>query len=43
MKLLIIGSGGREHCLAWKCLQTPRVQHIFLASGNGAVLIDSHL
>jgi phosphoribosylamine---glycine ligase len=35
MKLLLIGSGGREHALAWKLAQSPRVQLIFVAPGNG--------
>lgn len=35
MKLLVIGSGGREHALAWKLLQSPRVSHLFVAPGNG--------
>ncbi len=35
MKVLIIGSGGREHALAWKVKQSRRVKQIFLAPGNG--------
>jgi phosphoribosylamine--glycine ligase len=34
MKVLIIGSGGREHALAWKLRQSPRVRQIFVAPGN---------
>ncbi len=34
MKILIIGSGGREHALAWKLAQSPRVEKIFCAPGN---------
>src|ERR1041385_4322567 len=34
MKLLIIGSGGREHALAWKLRQSPHAEHIFCAPGN---------
>ncbi len=37
MKILIIGSGGREHALAWKLSQSPRVTKIFCAPGNGGV------
>ena len=35
MKLMVIGSGGREHALAWRLLQSPRVSHVFVAPGNG--------
>jgi len=35
MKLLVIGSGGREHALAWKLLQSQRVSHVYVAPGNG--------
>jgi phosphoribosylamine--glycine ligase len=35
MKLLVIGSGGREHALAWKLAASPRVQKVFVAPGNG--------
>jgi phosphoribosylamine--glycine ligase len=34
MKVLIIGSGGREHALAWKALQSPLVEKVFVAPGN---------
>ncbi|MGB9429668.1 MAG: phosphoribosylamine--glycine ligase [Gammaproteobacteria bacterium] len=34
MKILVIGSGGREHALAWKLAQSPRVDKVFVASGN---------
>jgi phosphoribosylamine---glycine ligase len=35
MKVLVIGTGGREHALAWKLAQSARVQSVTLASGNG--------
>jgi len=34
MKLLVIGSGGREHALAWRLAQSPRVKRVFVAPGN---------
>jgi phosphoribosylamine--glycine ligase len=34
MKVLIVGSGGREHALAWKCAASPRVRQVFVAPGN---------
>jgi len=34
MKILVIGSGGREHALAWKLAQSPRVSQVFVAPGN---------
>jgi phosphoribosylamine---glycine ligase len=35
MKLLVIGSGGREHAIAWRLANSPRVQKVFVAPGNG--------
>ena len=35
MKILIVGSGGREHALAWKIAKSPRVEKIYCAPGNG--------
>ncbi len=34
MKLLLLGSGGREHALAWKIAQSPKVDNLFIAPGN---------
>ena len=43
MKLLVIGSGGREHAMAWKLAQSPRVQKVFVAPGNGGTAKESGL
>ena len=43
MKLLVIGSGGREHAMAWKLAQGPRVQKVFVAPGNGGTATESGL
>lgn len=37
MKILVIGSGGREHALVWKLRQSPRVSKVYCAPGNGGI------
>ena len=34
MKVLLLGSGGREHALAWKIAQSPKVEKLYIAPGN---------
>ena len=43
MKLLVIGSGGREHAIAWRLAQSPRVQMVFVAPGNGGTALEPGL
>ena len=40
MKVLIIGSGGREHALAWKCAQDNIVSHVFVSPGNAGTYLE---
>jgi len=40
MKVLIIGGGGREHALAWKCAQSPLVDEVLCAPGNGGTATE---
>lgn len=40
MKVLIIGGGGREHALAWKAAQSPRVETVFVAPGNAGTALE---
>lgn len=43
MKVLIIGSGGREHALGWKVAQSPLVSQIFVAPGNAGTALETKL
>ncbi len=40
MKVLIVGGGGREHALAWKCAQSPRVEQVLVAPGNAGTALE---
>jgi len=43
MKILVVGSGGREHALAWKCAQSPAVDEFLVAPGNAGTAIEPGL
>lgn len=46
LRILIVGSGGREHAYAWKLAESPLVEAVFLAPGNGgteAAIADSKI
>ena len=43
MKVLIIGSGGREHALSWKIAQSPLVESVYVAPGNGGTELESNI
>jgi phosphoribosylamine--glycine ligase len=41
MKILVVGSGGREHAMAWRLAQSPRVQKVYVAPGNGGTAAEN--
>ncbi len=43
MNVLVIGSGGREHALAWRCAQSPSVDKVFVAPGNAGTATEEKL
>lgn len=43
MKVLIVGGGGREHALAWKCVQSPKVSEVLVAPGNAGTALEPRL
>jgi len=43
MKVLIVGSGGREHALAWKCAQSARVSEVLVAPGNAGTALETRV
>ena len=40
MKVLVIGSGGREHALAWKIAQSAKISRVFVAPGNAGTALN---
>src|SRR5579863_6574671 len=43
MNILVIGSGGREHALAWKLAKSPKVDHVYVAPGNGGTASENKI
>ena len=43
MNVLIVGNGGREHAMAWKLAQSPKLQQVYVAPGNGGTAKDKNL
>ena len=43
MRVLVVGSGGREHALAWKVAQSPRISKVYVAPGNGGTELEDKL
>lgn len=43
MKILVVGGGGREHALAWKLAQSPKVQVVYVAPGNAGTALDKRM
>jgi phosphoribosylamine--glycine ligase len=43
MKILVVGSGGREHALAWKAAQSPLVTQTYVAPGNAGTALENHI
>ena len=43
MKVLVIGSGGREHALAWQCAQFEEVKHVYVAPGNAGTALEKKI
>jgi phosphoribosylamine--glycine ligase len=41
MKILVVGNGGREHALAWRIAQSPRVERVFVAPGNAGTALEA--
>ena len=43
MNILVIGTGGREHALAWQCAKDSKVSTVFVANGNAGTALEHKL
>jgi len=43
MKVLVVGGGGREHALAWKCVQSPNCEQVYVAPGNPGTAVEPNI
>jgi phosphoribosylamine---glycine ligase len=43
MKVLVVGSGGREHAMAWRIAQSPKIQMVYVAPGNGGTATEPNI
>ena len=41
MRVLVVGNGGREHALAWKISQSPRIKRLWVAPGNAGTALEA--
>ena len=42
-KILVVGGGGREHALAWKLIQSPHCEKVYVAPGNAGTALEANI